>query len=269
MLIEAINPPYQRVRGFITDFWGVCPVAAGIFIAKSLIHAKKHHIVIEGYHIPATGPAIFTSNHYNEDDVYKGILVAWRDGRLSTRAVMKKSLIDPSTRESEEYLKSIGAELEDPEKPNFIRTFVLKGSGGIPILRDNPGTDVAKQCNRVINTGQILSIFIQPTRDEECFLRHLQLGVAVLAIRHPKVPICPLASSGPPDGPDKMTILKPFTYAEKVAELGRRPNPCELTIMIADIIASALPERSRLDWQGRKEEELKRLIALKKHSKTI
>ncbi|MFH1295469.1 MAG: hypothetical protein ABIH84_02730 [bacterium] len=260
MLVES----YHRGHGFINDFSGVNPVAVGIFIAKALIHARKYHSVIEGHHLPTTGPAILTSNHHREDDVYKGVLVALRDGRLSTRAVMKKILIDPNARESEKYLQSIGAKYDDSKKPSRMQIFVLKGIGVIPVLRDNPGTDVATQCNKVLNAGRILSIFLMPSRNEECLLRNLQLGVAILAIRHPEIPICPLASSGSPDGPDKIIVLKPFTYAEKVAELGRKPRPGELIIMIADMIATALPERSQQDWQTRREEELERLISPRK-----
>lgn len=247
MFIESID---RRGREFRQDFSGTNPVAVGIFIAKSLIHAVFNRSIIEGYHLPGTGPVILTGNHHREEDVYKGCLAGLRDGRLSTRAVMRKSLVDPDAKESAEYLESIGVKNDDLNtRPSRMRAFVLRGIGAHPILRDNPGLGFVRWGDRVLESGQVLSIFMLPTRNEDCLLRNLQNGPAFFARRHPDVPVYPLAFSGPPDGPDRVVILPPFTYAQKVRESGRGISIEELTVMIADAIVEGLPLRVQQDWR--------------------
>ncbi len=264
---KVLNPVetfyYEKFLGVRKEYSELNPLAVAIFLLTSTFHTVKHISILEGYPLPKSGAAILTGNHHRDADIYKGcILVRHTAHRLGTRAVVRKSLIDPESRESEEYLKKIGNKQDDLNKPNPMRAFVLRGLGVIPIPRDNPGHDFVKKIDEVLKSHQISGLFLQETRNEDCLLRNLQTGAAFFARRHPDVPVYPLAFSGPPDGPDKVTALKPFTYAE--ISNGEKISVGELTIMIADMIASALPQRVQKDWETRRPEEFQRLTPPKK-----
>lgn len=113
----------------------------------------------------------------------------------------------------------------------------------------------------VINSGGLEGIFFQAHRYEDCVLRNLEVGAAVLARRHPDLPIYLCAFSGPPYGNDSLRIFEPFTYNQKKIELGRQITAGELTIMFAEILVQGLPEFSQRDWETRREIELARLTA--------
>lgn len=258
MFIEQL---YYRGLGVKKEFPELNPLAAGLMIAKSITHTKKHHSIIEG-HFPLDGPAIITGNHHREDDVYK-ICQAARitAGRLPTRAVIRMSLIRRNSQESAEYLASIGNKQDCLNKYNPLRALVLRGVGVYGILRDNPGLSFVRWGNGILTTKQMLGIFLQPSRDEKCLLRNLQPGAAFFAKKHPDVSIYLFACSGPPDGPDKLTILDPITYAQQSAEMGRKPSIGEFTVILADKVATVLPEKSQLDWLTRRTIELTRLTS--------
>lgn len=259
--IEAIY--YGKILGVRKEYPKLNPLAAGLLIWKSQSYVRKNNCVIEGYLLPSTGAAILTGNHHRESDIYKGVQAArLLAGRLGTRSVVKASLIHRNSRESKEYLESIGDKQDYINKYSMGRAFVLRGVGVIPILRDNPGHDFVRQGDGVLRSHQIFGSFLQETRNDDCCLRNLQTGAAFFARRHPEVPVYPLAFSGPPDGRDKVTVLKPFTYAE--ISSGKKLSVGELTIMIADMIASALPQRVQEDWKTRRIEEFQRLTSPKR-----
>lgn len=258
MFIEQL---YYRGLGVKKEFPELNPLAAGLMTAKSIIYTKKHHSIIEGG-FPTAGAAIFAGNHHSEADVYK-ICQASRitAGRLPSRAVVRMSLIRPNSQESAKYLASIGNKQDNLNKYNAFRAFVLKGIGVYGIMRDNPGLDFVRWGDAILKTDQMLGIFLQPSRDEECSLRNLQSGAAFFAKRHPDIPIYLFACSGSPAEPDKLTILEPITYAKKSKEVGRQLSLGEFTIIMADMVAAVLPKRSQLDWETRRETELTRLTA--------
>lgn len=260
MFIERLEQSYYHALGIRKEFPELNPIAAGLLIAKSAIHIRKHHSIIEGYPLPMQGAAILTANHHREADTYKGVAIGRDVGRI-IRPVLRKSLIYPNCEESAEFLLSIGDKQDKLNKYDPLRAFVLRGIGAIGLMRDNPGHDWIRTCKAALQANQLLSVFLQFTRHEDGCLRELQGGAALLMKMHPKIPVYPVALSGLPDGPDKATVLKPFTCAEKEAEYDRELNPVELTMIIADKIAEALPERVQLDWQTRRKEELNRLTS--------
>lgn len=257
MLAEQL---YYRGLGIRKEFPELNPFAALMFIGRARWYIAQNHTLIEGYPLPKKGPAIVTGNHFDESDIYKACEVSRRTGRI-IRGIARKSLIIRGAIESEEYLQSLGGNANHENDYNPLTSFVLRGIGIIGALRDNPGLACVVRSHAVLNSGQILGIFLQPTRYEDCILRKLAMGAATFAKLYPDVPLYPMAFSGPPHGPDRVTVLKPFTYAEAVREHGRELDPAELTIMIADMISRALPESSQRDWETRREVEFTRLTA--------
>lgn len=269
MFTEVEQLYYKRVLGIRKEFSGLNPIAAWLLMYGASRYVRKHQSVIEGS-LPETGAAIITGNHFQEGDslktLYAGKVTA---SRLTSRTVVKMSLVKRGAYESEEYFRSIGKEEGDLDKHSRVKAFALRGAGVIPILRDNPDPGFANLCNEVLRSGQILGMFMQASRDKDCLLRNLQPGVAIFAMRHPNIPVYSIAFSGSPDGPDKISIRESFTYAQKKEEFGRKLSIAEFTILIADTIAEGLPERSRTDWITRRPNELEHLIILTSKRKTI
>lgn len=239
-------------------------VALGLLVATSMSHVRKNTSIIEGHALPSNGPAIVVGNHRAEDDNYKMTAVAVRTGRF-IRPILKKGLVVKGFSESQAYLRSI--EAEESLRYKAVMAFVLRGVGAVPVDREHLDVNLfMRQTRQILKSSQMLGLFIQPHRYEDGSLRYLQQGAAILSMRHPNIPVFPFTSSKFPDGTDRLTIHKPFTYREKVQEnKDRRLTPEELTVMIADMIAEGLPEEPKNHWlnEGR-DLEIKRLAASRK-----
>jgi len=252
----------RALLGIRKEFPELDPVSAALLILRSRLHVLKHRSKLNGSLFPEQGPAIVAGNHQEDADSYKICVQVVKSHRL-IRAVVKRGLVEEGFSESKDYLKTI--EDNTPSKKyNYRRASVLKGVGSIPVNREDPGRQFLEETDAIIKSGQLLGIFLQPHRYNDCFLRNLQLGAATIARRHPNVRIYLCALSGPPYGEDKLTVLQPFTYAQKANELGRKIGVGELTIMFADAIAKHQPLPVWKDWQTRRAEELTRLTAYKK-----
>ncbi|TSC85752.1 MAG: hypothetical protein G01um10147_1096 [Microgenomates group bacterium Gr01-1014_7] len=254
-LLEQVEQAYYHALGIRKEFPELNPIACGLMVAGSLLHAGKHHSIIKGHLLPASGAAILTGNHYQEGDIYEACLAARKAGRL-VRTIVKKSLVVEGDYESEEYLRNIG-DKKNPLDYSPMKAFVMKGVGVIPIPRDNPGRGFATHCLRIMDSGQLLGIFLQPSRDEEGLLRNLQGGVALFASakKYRDVPVYPIAFSD-----DRAIVLEPFTYNQiRDQDYGRDITVAEFTIYIADRIAAALPKKVQDDWKTRRDKEFLRL----------
>lgn len=259
MFKERLERAYYHVLG-IEEFTGLNPLAVGLLVLKSRKHAKKNHSIIEGHPLPATGAAIITANHHKEADTYKGILAGLAVGRI-IRPVLRKSLIYPNCEESAEFLASVGNKQDKLNKYSPLRAFVLRGIGAIGIMRDNPGRDWIRSSKKTLENGLMLSAFLQLTRHDDGCLRDLQNGAAYLMQKYPDTPTYEVALSGTPNGPDKAKILKPITYNQLRRRLGKEISIPELTIILADRLAQALPKRPRNNWKSARKKEIKRLAA--------
>ncbi len=260
-IIEQAEKGYYRALGIRKEFPELNPLAALLLVIKTKNYVRKHHPIIDGAPLPAIGGGILTGNHRDEGDIYKalqaGIITA---GRLTSRAVVKRSLVYRDSLESPEFLASLGNKTHELNDFNPIRAFVLLGTGVFPRLRDvPPDRDFIRQIDGLIDSGQLWGCYLQLTRYDDCLLRNLQIGAAWFARRHPDTPVYSLASSGPPDGPDRITVVKVGTYNEISAKHGRKVGVGELTIIYADMTAKFLPQRVQTDWLTRREIELSRL----------
>lgn len=252
-----------RKLGIRKEFPELNPIAITLIMTAAAKYTNDHQVIFDGYPLPKIGPAFITGNHFAESDIYKAT-EAGRRARRVIRPMARRSLImrGEEAIESKAYLESIGAEDDYSEQFSLIRALLLKDVV-IDVRRDLHEMRVGRRANAVIRSGQLLGVFFQPHRYEDCILRNLETGPATLAKLNPEVPIYIMAFSGPPHGPDKVTTLKPFTYEEKETELGREISPEELTIIMADIAVTELPKSSQKDWETRREVELTRLTSKK------
>lgn len=257
--MSFVENAFYHVVGIRKEFPELNPIAAVLMKAGANRHVAKNHCIIEGYPLPQAGAAILTGNHYSSKDpliaCYAGLSMAHR----LTRTVAKKSLVVRGAYESAEYLESIGDKSEAADYSR-LEAFIMRGVGVIPILRDDPQSNIAmiRQCYQILDTGQLLGVFLQASRDEEGLLRNLQIGAARIASR-PKyrdIPIHAFAFSK-----DKTTLVEPFTYNQLKKELERDIDVPEFTIIIVDRIAVHLPKEVQEDWKTRREVEFARLRA--------
>lgn len=250
------------LMGFTSGFEGVDPIATFIIGSKAKSYMRKNETVIDG-RLPKDGAVILAGNHRDKGDSYKTFMAGWAVGRITTRVIVKASLVDPNGMESEEFLASLGNRQEEYSEYDKYTAWVLKRAGVIPHRRDKkPTRDFLRTCDQVINSGGLLGVYMMQTRNSEGLLANLQEGAAFFAKKHPDTLVQPMAFSGPPNGRrDRLTIPRPFTYNQKRDQLGRDISVGEFTVIIGDAIAEGLPSEAWLDWQNRRPEELARLTA--------
>ncbi len=268
MFVEELY--YRKVLGVEKEFADpnpfaatlLDPIAATLLVVKTKRYIREHQSVVEGCPLPKKGAAILTGNHHREGDSFKALVHAFNTAGRLISPVVRMSLVKEGAVESQEYLESIGA--LETNKYNPIYSFVLRHTGGIGLLRDNPDRNFVRKVHAGLRSGHLIGIYLQPHRYDDCFLRNLQTGAAYFAKKYPDIPVYPIAFSGPPDGPDKATFIEPYTYNQMRDKYGREISAEELTVMTADMIVSELPLASRIDWQVRRSVELDRLTASKK-----
>ena len=260
--MRFVEAPYYNLIGIRKEFDELNPVSALFMKIGAIGYTSQHHCVIEGYPLPKFGAAIVTGNHNEEANSYEAAVAGLRVRRL-IRTVVKKSLVVRGAYESDEYLESIG-EKKNSLEYNPLKAFVMKGIGVIPILRHNPGVNFARICFKVLDSSQLLGMFMQDTRDEGGLLRNLKMGVAHLASmdRYRNTPIYEIAFSE-----TSATVLEPITYNQMLAKI-REDEPlrdvissAEITINLADRLADTLPQRVQEHWKATRNIELARLVA--------
>ena len=250
-----------RALGLKKESSEISPLSVAAITLKSMWHTWSHGTIIEGAPIPSEGPVIATGNHRKKSDIDKAVQAVRILGGRWIIPLIKKILTDEGAVESDEYLASIGTTKEEALKDyKPLQARIIRGSGAISALRDTPSATVGRACLRVLNRNQVLGLFLQPHRYEDTTLQSLQDSAATLAQRKPDVPVSLFAMSGKPEAPeDKVTVFPPVTYNQLRQEYGRDLTPAELTIIFADMIVTALPESSQIDWAHRWSEELTRL----------
>lgn len=257
ILVEAKS----RFTQIKKELKGFNPLAVGLLTADAVWYAKQHGTIFEGEHFPLEGAFIATGNHFNKYDARKAHYRSFvEDLRLLT-VVVRRGLIQRDAIESNEFLQRLGETRESVmAEYNPLTAWVLRGMNVVGILRDKPSMEATRRGRNTIKTGRGWAIFMQQHRQADCILRDLQPGAAYFAQEFPDTPIYPIAFSGPPvEKTDRATVLKPVTYNILKKEYGRDLTIPELTIMIADMIVTALPESSQIDWAHRWPQELDRL----------
>ncbi len=265
---NLVEQGYYRLLGVRKEYVDPNPVAqataATLLIARTKLHVFTHHSQIQGYPLPRQGAAIVTGNHNEAGDSFKGLQHAIKTAGRLIRPVVKRSLLEEGAIESMEYLRSIDAQTESLGEYTPRNAFVLRHTGAIGVLRNNPGLNFVRAVDQGLKNQHLMAIYLQPTRNPDCFLRHLQPGAAYFAMKHPEIPVYPVAFSNYPDKVDLAVFMEPFTYAQKVAEYGQALSEAEFTVIIADSIARGLPNKAQIDWTTRRSQELQHLNSRKK-----
>ncbi len=270
---ELAGIPF-RALGFTAGYEDVSPFATAAIGHKVWKYTRRHHPVIVGS-LPETGAAILAGNHFDGDadheggDSYKTFLAGWEVGRITTRVIVKASLVDPNGFESAEFLASLGNKEGEFSKYNRVKAWAMRSAGVIPHRRDMPPTrDLRRTADRVLDLGGLLGAFLMMTRDPQGYLHDLQTGAAFFAKKHPDTLVVPMSFSGPPNGEDKLVIHPGFTFNEKNNQtkqrLGRGITVGEFLLEIGDAVSIGLPEPQRVAWGTQREIERTRLTATRR-----
>ena len=127
--------------------------------------------------LPLEGPAIVTPNHNSHLDTLAMLTL------FPLRLIPKVRPVAAA-----DYFMKTG----------LLGWFSLNFVGIIPIARKREGAegDPLQGCQEALDAGDILIIFPEGTRGEPERMQQLKSGVAVLASRHPQVPVVPVFMHG-------------------------------------------------------------------------
>lgn len=127
--------------------------------------------------LPSTGPAILIANHNSHLDTM--VLMTLVPVRLLTR-VRPVAAMDYFLRNK------------------LLGWFALKVVGILPIKRkrDSHNEDVLAPCDEALSQGEILIFFPEGSRGEPEKLSEFKKGIAIMAERHPEIPVIPIYLHG-------------------------------------------------------------------------
>lgn len=246
----------ERFLGINIEYPQTDKKALRALVYASRLYGKISCLQIEG-ELPKEGAAILVSNHTGNTDIFRGCLACVTTSQRIIRGVARESLLDLSVKESEEVLKRTGklGKFDPMTLPLVTQTiaFILNGIGAIPVQRGTE-RDSRKDrqflitCDQVLESSQMLGLFIQETRVKEGDLSNPFPGAGVIARRHPDVPIIPITILNKRFG-NKMIIGELTTYTELAQKEGHKLSPAEVTALIGDRIAQNHHETVRIKWQ--------------------
>jgi 1-acyl-sn-glycerol-3-phosphate acyltransferase len=144
--------------------WPICLVVLGMNVR----HRNR---------LPVRGPAIVTPNHNSHLDTL---------AMLTLFPLSRIPRVRPVA--AADYFMKTG----------LMGWFSLNFVGIIPIVRRRGAGegDPLAACHAALERGEILIIFPEGTRGEPERMQELKSGVAVLAARHPEVPVVPVFMHG-------------------------------------------------------------------------
>lgn len=155
--------------------------------------ARRTHI--EG-RLPSTGPAIIVTNHLSyADGPFVYFLAAKTAGR-TLRMIVRDDMIDPSIPEDKETLERTGKEPSPAWKRRILAFFVNIGD---PIPVNRQGKELFRTLRLAANTlssRQMVAISLTETRKPANDLEDAKPLAALIAFRHPDIPIFPVGISG-------------------------------------------------------------------------
>lgn len=194
--------------------------------AISLTEAASHiwGIEVEGS-LPRDGSALLVLNHsYWRDGVvaeYLGI----RAGR-TIRVVARDTLINPNLKDEPEVLERIAEkkdeETDDEKNPGlgkrigrrvFAKAFVMAGNP-VPVHRGKPSREFLEKIDEILESGQMLGVFLQETRTPQNDLSNAMPGAGYLAKKFPDLPVYVATITNSKIGLGKLSVKieDPFTF---------------------------------------------------------
>lgn len=208
---------------------------------------------------PKEGPAMIISNHADWKDP---IAIQWAVIAASRRLVhnvIKRTLLDPDAKETEAAEKKrtqkdvIGAKPSGLISKFFRHRIVspfMRATHGIPV--DIGGSlrqlsDFSDAIAREVGDGQLFGIFPQAHRKPPLDLLDFYEGAAIIARRHPHLPVVPAGISGSDRGfigisKVRIRIGETLHYADFEAEGRKRPTIRGFTDLIADRVGELIDD---------------------------
>lgn len=245
----------ERFLGINIEYKKTNKLALAGLVIISEIYKQATGFTVEGQ-FPPEGPAIIVSNHTSSTDIFRGCIACIETAHRVIRGVARESLLDPSIEDPKDVLEETGktGAFKLMKSPLVTQTiaFVLNGIGTIPIQRGKKRDRIKDRkflltCDEVLNSGQLLGIFIQQTRVKEGDLRNPFEGAGVLARRHRDVLIIPVSILARHFG-NNMIIGESTTYNQLVQKTGHKLAPIEVAALIGDRIAENLPPSIKERW---------------------
>lgn len=236
------------------------PQTNKLALASIIVAAKAYHL-FNGFEVvgelPKTGPAIVVTNHTSSFDILKMAYVCFTTSERVIRGVARKGLLDPNYREPEAVLARTRKKGDsNPARLPLLNqtlAFIFNGIGAIPVIRGGERNSAEDRqfllaCDEVLNSNQLLGIFIQETRVKAGDLENPMPGVNLIARKHPDVPIVPVGIWARHFG-EKVVIGPPFTYNELAKTSDHRLGAKETTTLIVDRIAANLHSDVQTKWK--------------------
>lgn len=264
-----METPEQKVfekTGIRIESKDVKPWAISTLYRLSQAHNFISHPIISGKTPPQDGPVIWIGNHTSNLDSIESFETARRTTGRHIRTVVKRSLVDPFFQESQKIQDRTGKSDRFLAKLlslplTYPQARLMRGLGVIDIDRGNPDRTFLKRTDAILDNKEMLGIFLQETRHKNGLLEDLMTGAAIIARRHPDVPIVPLGIWTPlDDGNRRVNIGAAFSYNELLADIPTgRLSIAEVTAAMGDRIAALLSPRAQIHWQQTRFQELQRL----------
>lgn len=214
--------------------------------------------------IPTEGPAIIISNHISWKDPFILHWLALRTARRTIRTMARRTLADPSAKESElalsrrtqqDHLNTTRGILKKLLRHSLIAPYIKSFN---PILVDIGGNSLGslREAIKELKQERMVGIFIQGTRKPRLDLLDIMDGAAVLAQRVPGVPIVPMGMSGTDGGLTKHIALNigPTFTAEEIPLLKGQDRTRQISLYIANRIGELVEDLGLIPawWLHRK-----------------
>ncbi len=228
---------------------------AAMYLASKTYQLLKQPNIIGAEKIPKEGPAIIMANHRSSADIPLGFLAIAEGAKRFPRVVVRHTLVDPLTQELEEVKQRTGKKdfLNSANSlilfPRFALARLFLALNVISVRRGSADRSCIRACDQTLIDNRLLVIFPQDSRNKEGLLRNLKDGPALIARRHPEVPLIFMSIFRPPDGKNGINISRTYTYAEILQEFPEDYSLSMVTTVFGDKIAEPLSERVRNDWQ--------------------
>lgn len=213
--------------------------------------------------MPLEGPAIIVSNHISWKDPLILHWLALKTAGRTIRTMARRTLADPSAKESElalsrrtqhDHLNTKGT-LKRLVQHFLIAPYIKSFN---PILVDIGRNSLGslREAIKELKQERMVGIFIQGTRKPKLDLLDIMDGAAVLAQRMPGVPIVPVGMSGTDGGLTKHIALNigPTFTAEEIPLLKGQDRTRQISLYIADRVAELVEDLSLVPawWLHRK-----------------
>ena len=180
--------------------------------------------------LPSEGPAIIVGNHNSHLDtmVLFTLLPLRQLGRVRAAAAMDYFL-----------------------RNRFLAWFATQIVGIVPVARKGDGAgDPLAGCSEALERGEILIFFPEGSRGEPERLGRFKRGIALLAERHPEVPVVPVYMHGLGKAlPKGEGLLVPFFCDVYVGQALKGAEQGDFTAALQTAMSALMDEGGYIPWE--------------------